>query len=66
MSEDYIDEQFEKLKKAVKELYFAAYWHADRSVDEQKLWVTVRDAAEIRPGQTYQLLGPDQSLISGE
>lgn len=53
---------FEKLKKAIEELYFAAYWHADRNVEEQKLWENVRDAAEITPGQTLSRLGPNRCV----
>ena len=55
---------FEKLRRAVDALYFAAYWHADRPVDEQALWTAVRDAALIRPGQTGARLGPDRSRFA--
>lgn len=38
------------LQEAVKELYYAAVWHADRDVDEFKLWEAVRDAAGFEKG----------------
>ena len=50
-----------RLDRAVKALYFAAYWHADRKVDEAALWTAVRDAASIEPGKTKKLLGPDRT-----
>jgi hypothetical protein len=49
---------FEALKKAVEELYFAAYWSPDRECDALGLWTAVRDAAKIAPGQTGARLGP--------
>ena len=53
----YMDE----LKKAIEDLYFAGYWHCDRPVDEEKLWEAIRIAADIRPGQTTERLGSDNS-----
>lgn len=53
--------RLENLTGAVRELYFSAYWHADRPVDEAALWTAVRDAAGIQPGQTRALLGEDRS-----
>jgi 5'-deoxynucleotidase len=53
-----------RLREAVAALYFAAYWHPDRDVDEQGLWTAVRDAAGITPGQTGARLGPDRSPVS--
>ncbi len=38
------------LIEAVRKLYYAAVWHADRAVDEQSLWTAVRDAAGFNPG----------------
>jgi hypothetical protein len=35
---------------AVRELYYAAVWHADRPVDAEGLWTAVRDAAGFTPG----------------
>jgi hypothetical protein len=54
----------EKMHEAVAALYFAAYWHPDRKVDEAALWTAVRDAAGIKPGQTGERLGPDRSAVS--
>ncbi len=55
-------ESLYRLRLAVDRLYFAAYWHPDRQVDERALWTAVRDAAKIKPGQTGELLGEDRSL----
>lgn len=44
--------KFVTLQNAVKELYNAAYWSADRPVDEKTLWEAVRDAAELPVGQS--------------
>lgn len=52
---------FTKLREAVKALYYAAYWHADRDVDEPALWTAVRDAACLPPGESKIHLGEDQS-----
>lgn len=49
------------LATAVEALYFSAYWHPDRKVDEQTLWTAVRDAAGIAPGQTAERLGVDRT-----
>lgn len=49
------------LQDAVRNLYFAGYWHADREVNEIGLWTAVRDAANIKPGQTGERLGPDRT-----
>jgi hypothetical protein len=40
------------LLEAVRDLYYAAVWSADRPVDEAKLWTAVRDAAGFPPGQS--------------
>lgn len=58
------EQRYFDLAAAVEALYFAAYWHADRSVDELKLWTAVRDAAAITPGQTGKVLGADKSTLS--
>jgi predicted DsbA family dithiol-disulfide isomerase len=55
------EEERKRLREAVWALYMSAYWHADRPVDEAKLWTNVRDAAGISPGQTGAILGPDRS-----
>lgn len=44
--------QLNLLLAAVRSLYYAAVWHADRPVDEQALWVAVRDAAGFKPGKS--------------
>jgi hypothetical protein len=56
-----LSQQAEPLVAAVRALYFAGYWHCDRPVDERSLWVAVRDAAGIEPGQTANTLGPDRT-----
>lgn len=43
---------FYELRDAVEKLYYAAVWHADRPVDEKKLWEAVRDAAGFDPGHS--------------
>jgi len=40
------------LLEAVRELYYSAIWHADRPVNEQRLWTQVRDAAGFEPGNS--------------
>lgn len=57
-------ERYHALAAAVDRLYFAAYWHADRAVDEARLWTAVRDYAGIAPGQTAKVLGEDRSAVS--
>lgn len=42
------------LIEAVRELYYTAVWHADRPVDEARLWAAVRDAAGFKPGSSPQ------------
>jgi hypothetical protein len=44
--------EFDILKDAVKNLYYSAVWHADRTVDEAALWTAVRDAAGLTPGRS--------------
>lgn len=55
---EYRRKKYETLVAAVKALYFAAYWSADRQVDEWALWTALRDAAGIEPGQCRASLGP--------
>jgi hypothetical protein len=55
-----------ELANAVEALYYAAYWHADRPVDEAKLWTAVRDAANFIPGHATRALGPDRSTAAEE
>lgn len=59
-------DKWAELREAVKALYFAAYWHADRPVDEAALWTAVRDRAGIEPGQTGKVLGADRSTFTAE
>jgi hypothetical protein len=40
------------LSEAVRDLYFAAHWSADRRCNHVKLWEAVRDAAGIPPGNS--------------
>lgn len=40
----------DRLREAVRSLYYAARWNADRPVDEAALWEAVRDAAGFEPG----------------
>lgn len=49
-------EKYARLQKAVRELYKAAYWHADRPCDAERLWTEVRDAAGITPGTGSAIL----------
>lgn len=53
-------DRYYALAAAADRLYFAGYWHADRPVDEQRLWTALRDAAGIAPGQTTKVLGPER------
>lgn len=57
-------DQFEKLKQAVENLYYAAYWQPDRECDAESLWKAVRDAAGLPPGQSFERLGPPRSVVS--
>lgn len=55
---DEITEEHNKLRAAVRRLYYAAHWSPDRPVpDAQKLWEDVRDAAGLQPGATARILG---------
>lgn len=58
---DYLT-QLITLKSAVRDVYFAGYWHADRPVEEAKLWERLRDAAGINSGQTLEILGLDRTV----
>jgi len=51
--------QFENLRNAVKNLYYAAVWHPDRQVDEEGLWTAVRDAAGFPAGKSPKELPYD-------
>jgi len=44
--------QLATLEGAVRELYTAAHWTADRPVESVRLWANVRDAAGIAPGNS--------------
>lgn len=43
------------LAEAVRDLYFAAHWTADRPVNEEMLWTAIREAAGIEPGQSPEM-----------
>ena len=47
---EYSGDKFERLREAVKELYYAAHWTPDRECDDAALWTAVRDAAGLEPG----------------
>ena len=47
-----IEGQLVNLRNAVRALYYAAVWHADRPVKEQELWTAVRDAAGFAKGNS--------------
>ena len=53
--------KFHDLQAAVIALYYSAYWHPDRQVDEAYLWTAVRDTADIAAGKTAARLGPDRT-----
>lgn len=42
----------EKLVEAIKAIYYAAHWEADREVDAATLWTNLRDAAKLEPGSS--------------
>lgn len=56
-----MNNDFAKLQEAVTRLYMAAYWSADRDVDEVGLWTAARDAVGIKPGSS-----PKKILLQGE
>ena len=43
------------LRKAVKDLYYAAHWTPDRNVNAAALWEAVRDAVGLEPGHAPAL-----------
>lgn len=46
-------DKYDRLVKAVKELYNSAYWTPDRDVpNSPQLWEELRDAAGITPGNS--------------
>lgn len=60
--EVYRDGDYNALVAAVRALYYAAHWTADRPVDEAGLWEAVRDAAGLEPGTSptpMRALGPE-------
>lgn len=48
---------YETLRDAVRDLYYAAYWYPDRYCDAEDLWINVRNAAGFVPGRTASILG---------
>jgi hypothetical protein len=49
---DVLFAEYDRITAAVKALYYAAIWHADRPVDELALWTAVRDAAGFSSGDS--------------
>lgn len=60
------DVKYYDLRAAVLALYYSAYWHPDRPVDEAALWTAVRDAAGIAHGKTAEKLGSDRTADAAE
>lgn len=56
--------QLINLRNAVRALYYAAVWHADRPVKEQELWTAVRDAAGFAKGNSPAELPYDGIQVS--
>lgn len=55
--EEYQNYLFYRLKKAAEAIYMAAYWTADRQVDEIGLWTELRDALGLAPDTATKALG---------
>lgn len=53
--------RFTNLREAVRQLYSAAHWTADRPCDEVSLWAAVADAAGLEP-----VLSPDPERPADE
>jgi len=51
------ERKYVNLVEAVRDLYYAAYWSADRYMDEENLWARVRAAAGLEEGLTKSVLG---------
>lgn len=52
------EQKLTHLQWAVDQVYFSAHWSPDRPVpNENELWETLRDAAEIEPGMSTRLVG---------
>jgi hypothetical protein len=56
--------EFDKLKYAVRNLYYSAHWTPDRPVDAVELWTAVRDAAGFPEGQSPKELPFDGIRVS--
>lgn len=56
----------EGLLLAVRNLYYAAVWHADRPVDEAALWIAVRDAAGFPTGESPKPIEPGSAPAQPE
>lgn len=56
MQEQSAELRYQKLREAVRRLYYSAHWFADRDVDKAQLWTDVRDAAEFTPGGSPKAL----------
>ena len=53
---DVLRKERDDRETAVRSLYFAAIWHADRDVDEASLWERVRDTHGFVPGESSAAL----------
>lgn len=51
------------LVNAVRDLYYAAFWKADRPVEHEKLWTAVRDAAHFEAGGTSSIPESDSVVV---
>ncbi len=47
---DALRAELAEVLEAVRAVYYAARWTADRPVDEEKLWTDLRDACGFEPG----------------
>ena len=63
-SQPAIYDESSNLYLAVRNLYYAAVWTADRPVDSQALWTAVRDAAGFTPGKSPKELPFDGIEVS--
>ena len=45
-------DRYNKIEKALLDLYNAGYWTCDRNVDAEQLWTSARDALGIEPGNS--------------
>jgi len=55
--------RFLALETAARELYYAAHWYPDRECDANDLWMNLRDAIGLPPGQSSTILGEKRSPV---